>query len=155
MWDKDCLHCSGTWSPKEDKVSTLLCHRECLLCYGICLHYYGIASSLVCQLDLSTLVCLVSSLVLAPVHALRQELIQHLQSLGFMPSVYSCESATPSHWPHRDLRVIVDAVGVSNDLHSCSRPQAILIVRHLRSLDYEPCQRSCLSNNIQYAKRQL
>ena len=66
LWDKDCLHCSGTWSPKEDKVSTLLCHRECLLCYGICLHYYGIASSLVCQSDLSTLVCLVSSLVLAP-----------------------------------------------------------------------------------------
>ena len=67
LWDKDCLHCSGTWSPKEDKVSTLLCHRECLLCYGICLHYYGIASSLVRQSDLSTLVCLVSSLVLAPV----------------------------------------------------------------------------------------
>ena len=66
LWDKDCLHCSGTWSPKEDKVSTLLWHRECLLCYGICLHYYGIASSLVCQSDLSTLVCLVSSLVLAP-----------------------------------------------------------------------------------------
>ena len=66
LWDKDCLHCSGTWSPKEDKVSTLLCHRECLLCHGIRLHYYGIASSLVCQSDLSTLVCLVSSLVLAP-----------------------------------------------------------------------------------------
>ena len=66
LWDKDCLHYSGTWSPKEDKVSTLLCHRECLLCYGIRLHYYGIASSLVCQSDLSTLVCLVSSLVLAP-----------------------------------------------------------------------------------------
>ena len=68
LWDKDCLHCSGTWSPKEDKVSTLLCHRECLLCYGICLHYYGIPSSLVCQSDLSTLVCLVSSLVLAPLN---------------------------------------------------------------------------------------
>ena len=66
LWDKDCLHCSGTQSPKEDKVSTLLCHKECLLCYGICLHYYGIASSLVCQSDLSTLVCHVSSLVLAP-----------------------------------------------------------------------------------------
>ena len=78
------------------------------------------------------------------VHALRQELIQQLQALGFMPSAYSCESATPSCWPHRNLRVSADAVAVSNDLHSCSRPQAILKVRHLRSLDYRPRQRSCL-----------
>ena len=73
------------------------------------------------------------------------ELIQQLQALGFVPSAYSCESATLSHWPHRDLRVSADAVAVGNDLHSCSRPQAILKVRHLRSLDYRPCQRSCLS----------
>ena len=72
------------------------------------------------------------------VHALRQELIQQLQALGFMPSAYSCESATPSRQPHRDLRVSVDAVAVSNDLHSLSRPQAILKVWHLRSLDYRP-----------------
>ena len=77
-------------------------------------------------------------------NALRQELIQQLQALGFMPSAYSCESATPSRQTHRDLRVSADAVAVSNDLHSCSRPQAILKVRHLRSLDYRPCQRSCL-----------
>ena len=61
-----------------------------------------------------------------------------------MPSAYSCESATPSRRPQRDLRISADAVAVSNDLHSCSRPQAILKVRHLRSLDYRPCQRSCL-----------
>ena len=61
-----------------------------------------------------------------------------------MPSAYSCESATLSHWSHRDLRVSADAVAVGNDLHSCSRPQAILKVRHLRSLDYRPRQRSCL-----------
>ena len=41
-----------------------------------------------------------------------------------MPYAYSCESTTPSHQPHRDLRVSVEAVAVSNDLHSCSRPQA-------------------------------
>ena len=41
------------------------------------------------------------------VHALRQELIQQLQALGFMPSAYSCESATLSHWPHRDRWIYV------------------------------------------------
>ena len=65
------------------------------------------------------------------VHALRQELIQQLQALGFMPSVYSCESVTHSHWPHRDLRDSADAVAVSNDLHICSHPQAIHKVWHL------------------------
>ena len=76
------------------------------------------------------------------VHAIRQALIQHLQA--FIPSVYISESATLSHPPNRDLRISEDAVAVSNDFHSCSRPQAILKVRHLRSLDYRPRQRSCL-----------
>ena len=71
------------------------------------------------------------------VHALRQELIQQLQALGFMPSAYSCESATLSRQPHRDFRVSADAVAVSNDLHSCSCPQAILKVRPPNSLDYK------------------
>ena len=78
------------------------------------------------------------------VHALRQELIQQLQTLGFVPSAHSCEYATPSRWPQGDLRVSADTVAVSNDLHSCTHPQAILKVRHLRSLDYRPRQRSCL-----------
>ena len=67
VWDKDCLLCSGTQSPKEDRVSFLLCHEECLPCYGICLHYYCMVSLLVCLSDLSTLFSLLSSLLLAPV----------------------------------------------------------------------------------------
>ena len=50
--------------------------------------------------------------------------------------MYSSESDTPIHWPHRDLRVSADAVAVSNDLHSYFRPQAILKVRPPNSLDY-------------------
>ena len=69
------------------------------------------------------------------VHAFRQELIQQLQALGFMPSTYTYESATLSRWPQRDLRVSADAVAVGNNLYSCSRPQTILKVRHKRSLD--------------------
>ena len=53
-----------------------------------------------------------------------------------MPSAYSCESATPSRSPHRDLGVSADAVAISNDLHSCSCPQAIIKVRPPNSLDY-------------------
>ena len=77
------------------------------------------------------------------VQSLRQELIQQLHALGFMPSAYSCESATPSCQLQRDLRASADTVAVSNDLHSCSHPQATLKIWHIRSLDYRPCQRSC------------
>ena len=82
------------------------------------------------------------------VYALRQELIQQLQALGLMPSAYSCESATPSCQLQRDLRVSVDAVAVSNGLHSCSYPQATLKIRHIRSLDYRPRQHSCLIQGL-------
>ena len=41
--------------------------------------------------------------------------------------------------PHKDLRVSADTVVVSNDLHNCSRPQAILKVQPPNSLDYRVC----------------
>ena len=68
--------------------------------------------------------------------ALRQELIQQLQALGFKALCVQLRICHTSHWPHRGLRVSADAVAVSNDLHSCSRPQAILKVRPPNSLDY-------------------